>query len=199
MREITPPYMFLLPGNGPRSSSRVRRPPRAASIAAHEPAGSAPTITTSKPAPAIDDSELREQFVEHRVRVGHNGKSGKLHHRANLIGVYADDVLRSAEPAGVLHGSADSESDVQLRIDDHAGGADLSFVTDPTAIGDDASRADAGPHRSTQGGELIESAHVIEPCSAGDDPFGFGQIDRGRVSRQHLLDDGVSHVGDDHP
>src|SRR3954451_1752794 len=44
----TPPYMFLLPGYGPSSSISVRKPPRPASIAAHEPAGPAPTITTSK-------------------------------------------------------------------------------------------------------------------------------------------------------
>ncbi len=43
----TPPYMFLLPANGPRSSSRTERPARARTVAAHEPAGPAPTTTTS--------------------------------------------------------------------------------------------------------------------------------------------------------
>ena len=39
----TPPYMFLLPANGPRSSSSTDRPARASTVAAHEPAGPAPT------------------------------------------------------------------------------------------------------------------------------------------------------------
>src|SRR5436190_2636594 len=43
----TPPYMFLEPGNGPRSSSSTDRPARAATSAAAAPAGPAPTTTTS--------------------------------------------------------------------------------------------------------------------------------------------------------
>ena len=43
----TPPYMFLLPANGPRSSSSTDRPARASTVAAHEPAGPAPTTMTS--------------------------------------------------------------------------------------------------------------------------------------------------------
>ena len=57
------------------------------------------------------------------------------------IEVHTDDVLGLTEAAGVLHGTADAECDVELRIDDHAGGADLAFVPDPAAVGDDSRRS----------------------------------------------------------
>ena len=40
--------MFFDPGNGPRSTSATRAPPRANTSAAAEPAGPAPTTITSK-------------------------------------------------------------------------------------------------------------------------------------------------------
>ena len=43
----TPPYMFLLPANGPRSRSSTDRPARASTVAAHDPAGPAPTTIAS--------------------------------------------------------------------------------------------------------------------------------------------------------
>src|SRR3954453_23344410 len=151
---MTPPYMFLLPGNGPRSTSRVRSPARAATIAAHDPAGPPPTTITSKPTSAIRaPSEQDEQLVQHRVRVGGQGQVGELHHRAVAVGVDADDVGRRAEATGVLDGPADAEGEVQLWVDDDAGGADLAVVADPAPVGDDAGRADAGAERSAQRGE----------------------------------------------
>src|SRR5690349_24704171 len=108
--------MFLLPGNGPRSRSRTDRPARAATIAAHEPAGPPPTTITSKSTgrlPATSDSatggrsEEGDELVEGRVGVGGDGEVGQLHHRAVPVDVDADDVRRGAEAAGVLHRPAD--------------------------------------------------------------------------------------------
>src|SRR5260221_10420767 len=120
--------MFLLPGNGPRSSNSVRSPPRAASMAAHAPAGPAPTTTTSKSVSANVGRHLFDQCIDHRVGVGNNGEIGELHHRAERIGVDADDVLWPAETAGVLHCTTDAEGDVQIGVDRNAGGADLALV-----------------------------------------------------------------------
>src|SRR5436190_301641 len=66
----TPPYMFLLPGYGPRSSNSVRNPPRAASIAAQEPAGPAPTMTTSKSVSATvgDDPGRADARLQSRAK-----------------------------------------------------------------------------------------------------------------------------------
>src|SRR3954464_8719428 len=80
--KITPPYMFLLPGNGPRSTSRVRRPARAATIAAQEPAGPPPATITSKSTSAMPAlPEQGEQGVQRRVGIGGHGEVGELHHR----------------------------------------------------------------------------------------------------------------------
>src|SRR6476620_7970516 len=98
--------MFLLPGNGPRSTSSVRSPARAATIAAHEPAGPPPTTMTSKSAMCGARGEQRDQLVERRVGVGGDRQIGELHHRAVGGGVHADHVGWGAEAAGVLHGPA---------------------------------------------------------------------------------------------
>src|SRR5262245_39392015 len=84
----TPPYMFLLPGNGPRSRRITRLPARASTSAAQDPAGPAPTTMTS--ASAIVDSprgEHREELGDHFVGVAHDRQVGELHHRAVGVGV----------------------------------------------------------------------------------------------------------------
>src|ERR1700730_5356636 len=117
--------MFLAPGNGPRSSRQTFRPARASASAAHAPAGPAPTTIASKSTSATES--LLER-VEHGIGVAHDGEVGELHHRAVCIGVHAHDVIGSPEPTRVLDGAADPERDVELRIDDHARGADLTNV-----------------------------------------------------------------------
>ena len=62
------------------------------------------------------------------------------------------------EPARVLHGSADAEGEVQARVDDDTGGADLAGVGQPTAVGDHTRRSDGGIECGSDRGELIESA-----------------------------------------
>ena len=118
--------------------SATRLPARASTMAAHDPAGPAPTTIASKSDICI---ELDEELSNHVVGVAHDGEIGKLHHRAVRIEVHTDDVLGLTEAAGVLHGTADTECDVELWIDDHAGCADLAFVPDPAAVGDDSSCA----------------------------------------------------------
>ena len=93
---------------------------------------------------------------EHLVRVGHHGEVGQLHHRAVRVGVHADDVVGVAEAAGVLHCATHPERQVQLRVDHHAGGADLSLVRHPAAVGDDAGGADTRADGAAQRGQPIE-------------------------------------------
>src|SRR5262245_22799933 len=79
----TPPYMFLLPGNGPRSSSTTRLPARASTSAAHEPAGPPPT-TMASASVMVTNSRGRQpvqQLADHGVGVADDGQIGELHHR----------------------------------------------------------------------------------------------------------------------
>ena len=100
-------------GTGHVRAASVRSPPRAASMAAHDPAGPAPTTTTSKSFSGMRWSDLFEERVEHGVGVADHGEVGELHHRTERVGVDADDVFRLTEPTGVLHRTADAEGDVQ--------------------------------------------------------------------------------------
>src|SRR5436305_14273106 len=78
----TPPYMFFDPGYGPRSSRQTRSPPRAAVNAAADPAGPAPTTTTSKRArgwTSTCDECSRSSIVDHLGARDSEGES--LRHR----------------------------------------------------------------------------------------------------------------------
>src|SRR5215204_6387995 len=152
----TPPYMFLLPANAPRSSTTTLRPERASVIAAQVPAGPAPTTMTSTSSSAIAGSQQVEEFIENLVRVGHHSQVGELHHRTERVGVDADDVIGRAESAGVLHRTTDPERDVQTGIDHDPGRPDLALVTHPSAIGDDTGGSDTGTQVPAQLGELLE-------------------------------------------
>src|SRR5215468_2811792 len=88
----TPPYMFLAPGKGPRSTRSTERPARASARAAADPAGPAPTTTASTSGIGIHEHPGRER-VEDGVGVGDDGEVGELHHRAVRVGVDAHDVV----------------------------------------------------------------------------------------------------------
>ena len=136
-------------------------------------------------APHSDD-EQSLQLVEHGVGVAHDGEVGHLHHRAVRIGVHADDVVGVAEAGRVLHRAADPEREVERRVDDDAGRADLALVADPSPVGDDARR----PHRRAEPGrdrgELFEALGAVESGSAADDAVGLRQVHRGDVGRQQF-------------
>ena len=83
----------------------------------------------------------------------------------------------------------------KLWIDDHASGADLTLVSDPAPVGDDAGCADTGAQCGAERCELVEPSRVVEACSAGDDPIRFGEIDRRSIGWQHLLRRRVGSVG----
>ena len=162
-------------------------------MAAHDPAGPPPTTMTSTSRRQVARSarqrrrsvrrrcgeEIQER-VERGVGVGRDGQVGELHHRAVRVGVDADDVRRRAEPAGVLHGPADAEGEVQLRVDDDAGGADLAVVADPAAVGDHPGRADAGAERHAEVGELVEA--LAAPSSPAPPPTMRGASARSTVA-----------------
>src|SRR5262245_38724838 len=127
----TPPYMFLDPGNGPRSKTTTSRPARASVSAAHAPAGPAPTTITSTSGIRVLQLVRAQpcgQLVEDGVGVAHDGEISELHHRAVAVDVDTHDVIGLAEAARVLDGATYREGDVQRRVDDDASGSDLALV-----------------------------------------------------------------------
>lgn len=120
-------------------------------------------------------------MVECLVRVADDGEVGELHHRAVAIGVDADDVLGCAEACSVLHGTADAERHVQVGIHHDTGGADLTCVRRPAAVGDHPRGAGAGADERSNPCDLPESGGVVEPGTAGDDARRLGEIDARRI------------------
>jgi hypothetical protein len=100
-------------------------------------------------------------------------------------------VVGCAQAAGVLHRAADPEREVQLRVDHHAGGADLALVGHPAAVGDHAGGAGAGAECGGHTTQLSHPLAAVEAGAATDDARRLGQIHRGRVGRQHGGDSGV--------
>ena len=94
----------------------------------------------------------------------------------------------------MLHRAADAEREVQVGVDDDAGGADLALVADPAAVGDDAGRAHRRAERGGDRGELRRSGRRRR---ARRRRRRSGRPRRGPSSsrrRQHLDDSGVVPV-----
>src|SRR6516164_5004972 len=125
------------------------RPALASSRAAADPAGPAPTTTASTVTGLFGIScslgrgrvrwaghaEALGQLPQHRRGVGHDPEVSHGRHRAGRVGIHADYMVWGAEPADVLGRPGDAERDVQLRVDRHAGGADLPVVAHPARVG----------------------------------------------------------------
>ena len=142
----------------------------ASSVTVRSPAPLSPTARgAGRRAPAdleqvADDDHVRE-LGDRRVRVAvdRDDRPGRLH------------------PDLVLDRPADAEREVQLRLDDLAGLADLLAVRDPAGIDRGARRADRAAERL---GELLDEREAVgsaDPATAGDDDPGV--VDRrGRAS-----------------
>src|SRR5580693_8089783 len=138
---VTPPYMFFDPGNGPRSSRHTESPPRADTRAAAEPAGPAPTTTTSKRSGVCSlrrgrrHTEPPGQRDGQGRRVGDEGEVGHQHHGCTGIEVDRHDILGLSDAAHVLHRSRNAYRDVEIGVHHLSGGADLTTERGPTGIG----------------------------------------------------------------
>ena len=93
----------------------------------------------------------------------------------------------------MLHGAADAEGDVERRVDDHAGRADLALVGDPSPVGDHP----RGAHRRAEGARPGRRAAGTARRSSRPAPpptirSRLGEIHRRDVRRQHLDHRGVA-------
>src|SRR5262249_28317475 len=82
--------------------------------------------------------------------------------------------------------AADRKGDVERRVDDDTGGADLAFVADPTLVGHDPGGAQRGAEGSGDGGQLLEAGGVGEASAPGDDAFGLAEIHARGISGQQI-------------
>ena len=79
--------------------------------------------------------------------VGDQSQVGHGSHRAEGIGIDADDVPGGPQTAHVLGGPRYAQGDVQLGIDGDAGGADLALIAGPAGVGGHPGGAGRCPHR----------------------------------------------------
>ena len=194
--------MFLLPGNGPRSSSTTDRPARASCQRRRRPGRSGADH---------DDVDVRRRLSRRQpptsgpvARLSHGSPPGGRRAEAGEQRATRVASVTTARSASGIIGQCASvltlitcaarrgrsacwtapliaERDVQLRVDDHAGGADLALVAHPAPVGDHPGRPDARPERGAERGELVEPRRAVQPRTAGDDPRCLGEVDRGRV------------------
>ena len=99
----------------------------------------------------------------------------------------------------MLHRAAHAERQVQLGIDDHAGGADLSVVVHPRSVGDDAGRAHDASDRAGEPVQLDETIVAVEAGAAADDRARLAEVHGLHVGWQHLDDPGIVSVGGRRP
>lgn len=99
------------------------------------------------------------------------------------IGVDRHDQVGATQPGGVLHGTGNAQRQISIGVDHHAGGPNLTFVTQRALVGDHP----GGTHRcSEQPGHLGEQPKLggaAQPGAATQDALRLGQIHGGRAGR----------------
>src|SRR6478735_3177396 len=120
--------------------------------------------------------ERGEELREHLVDVAHDAEVGDAEDRGFLVLVDRDDVLRALHAHHVLRRTGDAGGDVDGRLDDLAGLADLVAVRNPTGV-DDRARCTRG---ALQGlGELfdqLELGGLAESTATGNDHGRFVEL-----------------------
>ena len=171
----------------------VRSPARAATIAAHEPAGPPPTTMTSK---SIGHASARCQppWRERGRRSSSSvalasaviGQVGELHHRAVAVGVDADRrgpgaprplVCCTAPLMPKARYSCGSTTTPVVPIW-------RSWPTQPRSVITRVAPTLA-PIAAPSSASCSKRGRAVEPGAAADDARCLGQVDGGRVGRQH--------------
>ena len=80
--------------------------------------------------------EQLDELREHLVHVTHDAEVGDTEDRRLLVLVDRDDVLGALHTDHVLRRTGDAGGDVDVRLDDLAGLADLVAVRNPAGIDD---------------------------------------------------------------
>ena len=131
-------------------------------------------------------------MTQHLRSIAHNAEIRELHHRAMRIGVDRDDVSWVTESGSVLNRTRNTPGQIQVRIHDHSGGADLSIVMNPATIGDHAGGTHGRTKAVSNSAEQVKILCCSETSPTAHDAWSFGQIHRGYVRFMHLLHDGIS-------
>ncbi len=118
---------------GPAQDDERSAPPARRTRRSGAGAGSSDTAVPGRPASACPRPKLVEQRAPDLEQVADDVQVREVGHRRIRVAVDGDDRLGGLHPDLVLDGPADAQGQVQLRLDDLAGLADLLAVGDPAA------------------------------------------------------------------
>ncbi len=106
-------------------------------------------------------------------QVADDEEVGEFGDRGVGVAVDGDDRLGRLHPDLVLDRAADPEREVQLRLDDLAGLADLLGVRDPAGVDGRARRPDGAAERLRELLDEAEALRAADAATAGDDDPGL--------------------------
>ena len=137
---------------------------------------------------ARPSAELGQERGTDLEQVADDDEVGELGDRRVRVAVDGDDRLRGLHPDLVLDRAADAEREVELRLDDLAGLADLLGVRDPAGVDRRARRPDRAAERLGDLLDELEALRAADAAAAGDDDPRL--LDRGgRAGLRDPLDD----------
>ena len=108
-------------------------------------------------------AELGEERGTDLEQVADDDEVGELGDRRVRVAIDGDDRLGRLHPDLVLDRAADPEREVELRLHDLAGLADLLGVRDPAGVDRRARRTDRAAERL---GELLDELEALRPADA---------------------------------
>jgi hypothetical protein len=136
--------------------------------------------------PALTDlvSELRY----YREQVPHHEKVRKLADWCVRILVDGHHVLRGLHADPVLDGTTDADAQVERRLYDLAGLADLQLVGHPAGVGRGAACTNCATQRIRQLLQRPESLRAADAAAAGNDHGRLLEVGHGGLGRMRLDD-----------
>ena len=143
--------------------------------------------------------DLLDQFGHDLEQVAHDAVVGNTEDGCALILVDSDDALRILHTSGVLDGTGDTQSNIDLGMHGLTGLTDLMVSGHPACIGDGTGSTHNAAAQS--GSQLLSQLNALvdilaDATANGDDDVGADQIDQllsGLLNAQDLgLDVGSS-------
>ena len=126
--------------------------------------------------PVIGPRSGLDQLRQHLVHVADDAEVGDREDRRLLVLVDGDDVLRALHAHHVLGGAGDAGGDVDGRLHDLAGLADLVAVGHPAGVDDGPRRAGRALQQLGQLLDHLVLAGLAEAAAAGHDDGGLVEL-----------------------
>ena len=126
---------------------------------------------------ALAPTDFVRQGRDDLEQVADHEQVGEFADRGIRIAVDGDDVLGRLHADTMLDRPADAGTDVERRLDDLAGLADLELVRDPARVGGRSRGAHRAAERRGQLAQRAEALLASDPASAGDDDRRLLEVD----------------------